>query len=286
MPSLDLKKPKSNRKLVGLVFVITGILSVVFWWQGRRNEPLLQPLNVSYSLNQKKITPTRDTTRSTSAFVSSLADELSGSQGDYGLYVYRLGENRGYGINEDQVYPAASIMKVPIMVAAFKAAEEEKITLDEATLELLRAMGKRSDNEAPTAIIQKVGRGYIEEVMSDLGMTKSNLAENTTTSNDVASIWQKLHTGDYLSDEHRDQLWGFLTDSIFEERIPAGVPEGIRVVHKVGTDLDIWADAGIVYAPDPFIVVVLNDSVNLEQAKDLVPKIVRKIWDFETSLSN
>jgi beta-lactamase class A len=290
--SLDLKKNSVNRRLVGIVFVITGIMSGIFWWQGREipsqvegaDSGWFEPLNITYKVNQKKPVSTRDNSRSTSKFVSELAVDLSNAQGEYGLYVYRLNTNRGYGINEDLVFPAASIMKVPIMAAVFKAAEQGRIELDEPTLEMLQAMGKRSDNEAPVMLSQKVGRDYVIGVMDELGMKNSDFYENTTTVSDVVALWKKLYTQNYLSSVHLEQMWEFLSDSIFEERITAGVPEGTRVVHKVGTDLDVWADAGIVLTDDPFVVVILNDEVNLEQAKDLVPKVVKKIWDFESSV--
>jgi beta-lactamase class A len=43
----------------------------------------------------------------------------------------------------------------------------------------------------------------------------------------------------------------------FNEAIPAGVPPGTRVAHKTGDLTKVHHDAAIVYAPRPFVLVVL-----------------------------
>ena len=71
------------------------------------------------------------------------------------------------------------------------------------------------------------------------------------------------------------------------------------MVHKVGTDAGVWADAGIVECKvqstgeasasrvkckvEPMVVVILNQGVKREEAMKAVPEIVRMIWDYEIS---
>jgi beta-lactamase class A len=43
----------------------------------------------------------------------------------------------------------------------------------------------------------------------------------------------------------------------FREGIPAGVPDGVAVAHKTGSITRIRHDAGIVYGPRPYVLVVL-----------------------------
>ena len=43
----------------------------------------------------------------------------------------------------------------------------------------------------------------------------------------------------------------------FNEGIPAGLPAGIRVAHKTGEITKIHHDAAIVFAPKPFVLVIL-----------------------------
>jgi beta-lactamase class A len=43
----------------------------------------------------------------------------------------------------------------------------------------------------------------------------------------------------------------------FNEGIPAGLPPGTRVAHKTGELTKMHHDAAIVYAPRPFVLVIL-----------------------------
>ena len=56
----------------------------------------------------------------------------------------------------------------------------------------------------------------------------------------------------------------------FNAGIPAGLPAGTPVAHKTGTITRIHHDAGIVYAPRPYVMVVLTRGFDDEKASDLV----------------
>lgn len=319
---INVKKPVVNRWLIGVAFGLTGIVSVIFWWRGTEKDRLpnlegwWQPLRISYSVQPRHVARSEaDISRPTARFISQLRRKLEEESGDYGVYVYRLGEKVGYGLAEDQVLPAASIMKVPIMVAVYRAAAQGQINLDETYVlqegdkqsgsgpiefmaagtkltirRLLEEMGKKSDNTAPMILIRLVGRSAIKDTLQTLGMTRTDFDKNTTTAYDVAKMWHSLYLGKVVTGDYREQLWGMLRDTIYEDRIPAGLSKGeVVVVHKVGTDVGVWADAGIVMPAkpeqnfDPLVIVILNQGVNIEEAKEAVPQITTMIWDFELS---
>jgi beta-lactamase class A len=311
MPSLvkspALKPDSPNRKLVGGLFLITGILSAFFYFKGDHKVEWAAA-KFSYTVEDKKVNSDRDTSRATNQLISQLQTALDQTDGTYAIYVYRLAEDKGYGINEQQLMPAASIMKVPIMAATFKAVEEGKITLEDtynlqaadkrsgsgpieymnvgtslSVQRLLEEMGKKSDNTAPIILIKLLGKDYIGKVMTDLGMTNTNFDDNEITALDINNAWKKLYKDHYLSDEHLQLMWEFLQDSIYEDRIPLGLPQDTQLVHKVGTDMDIWADSGIVLTDKPFVITILNKEVKQDQAKKLVPQITKLIWDYEST---
>ena len=293
---LNLKRPIVNRKLIAWGFILTGLVSVGSWAWGRTKES--QPpaasgesakgikeegggwwgqVKISYTVQ-----PQASPTPATQAIVAQLQTQLATASGEYGTYVYRLADKVGYGISDAKVFPAASIMKVPIMVAAYRKIEVGSLKLEEAQ-SLLEAMGKRSDNTASATLTKMIGRQFISRTIKDLGMAHTDFDANTTTASDVGVMWRNLYEGKLINSTHRDELWEFLQNSIFEERIPAGVPAGTVVIHKVGTEADEWADAGIVMGKQPFIVVILNQKVNLAEATKLVPQLVKTIWHGETA---
>jgi len=112
-------------------------------------------------------------------------------------------------------------------------------------------------------------------------MTKTSLGKGETTPADLGLFFRKLYAGSILSREHRDEILGYLTKTFDESRIPAGVPEEVRVAHKVGTDIGIIADAGIVFAKRPFIVAIMSFDVSEKEAKEVLPEIAKAVWEFE-----
>jgi len=260
---VNLKRMPVNRKLIGWVFVVTGLVSGWLWW--REQKPQLEPLKISYQIERKE---------EEEKPVARIRSRLNSAQGDWAVAVYRLDEKKGYGVNEETVLPAASIMKVPIMMAVFRKIEAGSLKLEDVE-EDLRATGKRSDNDAPATLVQMVGRDFVKQTIAQLEMAHTDFDANTTTAYDVVMMWRKIY------EEKNQQLLDLLQDSIYEDRIPPGLPVGISFVHKVGTDLDIWSDAGIVMAEKPFVLVIMNEKVDMDEAKKLVPELTALIWDYE-----
>lgn len=307
--SVDLKRNTTNHWIIAALFIFTGLVSVGFWLKGRSpGESLLQPYKISYNVQAKKIRTNNDTSRATTQFLTTLQDTLQDTQGSYSIYVYRLNEDKGYGLNEDVVMPAASIMKIPIMTAVLSLVDGGQLRLTDSyplnsddirsgsgplefvtpgtqlTLDyLLKVSGQNSDNTAPVILDKIVGVNVVKAMISKLGMASTSFDDNTTTAADLGAMWKNLYAGNILSSNSHDVLWTDLENSIYEDRLPAGVPDNVEVVHKVGSDSDLWSDSGIVLAKEPFVLSILTQGVDLQQAQALVPKITKMIWNYESA---
>ena len=291
---LNLKKPVVNRKLIAWGFILTGLISIGGWAVGRfhtqssassKKDVAVEkesgnswwgPVKISFTITPPTPNPVGQ------AVISKLQAQLGEDSGSYGIYVYRLSDKVGYGLNADHPFPATSIMKVPIMVATYRQVESGQINLVDVQDDL-EAIGIKSDNDAPVALTNLVGRDFIHQTINDLGMAHSDFDQNLTTAFDLGVMWKNLYEGKLISPEHWQQMQKFLTGSFFEDRIPAGIPSEVTVVHKVGTDLDKWADSGIVLTAKPFVISILNDQVDQIAAKDLVPQLVQTIYAAETA---
>jgi beta-lactamase class A len=65
----------------------------------------------------------------------------------------------------------------------------------------------------------------------------------------------------------------------FNEGIPAGVPPGTRVAHKTGEITRIQHDAAIVYAPRPFVLVILTRGIeDPKKSSALIATITRELY--------
>jgi len=206
-------------------------------------------------------------------------------RGEYGVYVYRLDSKESYGVKEEEIFTAASLIKLPVMLTAYQESEKGSLKLDDYRGKL-EAMGKRSDNNAFNQVVKVLGAEKIQKTINDLGMNKTSFAKNETSPADIGLFFWELYGGRLISDEHKNEFLSFLTDTIYEDRIPAGIPDDIRVAHKIGTETGAFSDAGIIFAEKPFILVIMSDGALESEAEEVLPKITQAVWKFEAGLSN
>jgi beta-lactamase class A len=65
----------------------------------------------------------------------------------------------------------------------------------------------------------------------------------------------------------------------FNEGIPAGLPPGARVAHKTGEITKIHHDAAIVFAPRPFVLVILvRGLADIKDSAALMADITRLLY--------
>ncbi len=212
--------------------------------------------------------------------------ELSGV---YALYVIRLDDGSSYGVNHTQVMQAASLIKLPIMAMVYKKAEDGIIELDSKApdssstyRQLLEAMGQRSDNSAQIKVVSALGEDKIQKYIDDLGMEDTSFKENLTTPKDIGLFFERLFKGLVIGEAGREEMLGFLTNTIYEDWIIKGIGK-VRVAHKYGREVHVVNDAGIVYSNRPFVLVILSDGVVEGEADRVIPQIAAKIFEIETS---
>lgn len=228
---------------------------------------------ITYEKNQPDVVNRREKENKIKKdFIESTKDK----SGLYGLYVYDLTEKRGFGVNQKELMTAASLIKLPVMAALFweKPAGYK---------DLLSAMGKRSDNSAFGKARRILGDIKINDIIKKIGMTKTILVDNVTTPEEIGLFFKKLFEGQILPKNETDEFLESLTDTIYEDWIAAGVPDGVRVAHKYGREVHVINDAGIIFANDPFILVIMTEGVVEKEADLVIPGIAEEVYRIETS---
>jgi beta-lactamase class A len=299
---------------------VTGLVSFGLWWRGRvihgktDLKSITEPLEISYVVEPTTV-PVNKLKIQTDDLVKNIDGLVSTASGEYAFYVFRLESGWEYGLRENEIMPAASIMKVAVMVAVQEAVANGRMSLDDIYTmeeadratgsgplqfelsgttykisELLNYLGKNSDNTAWLMFNRRLGNNLLEDTVQEMGMTESSYQNLTTTAKDMAKMFAYIYRGKAGGETGKQAIWGYLTDSIYEDRIPLGIPDGVDLVHKVGTDDGVWADAGIIMPKsgkiEPFILVILDKGVDRNQATMIVPEITRKIWNFESQNSS
>jgi len=307
----DLKRVKSEgRKWVLVLLVFTFVASLGFWiWgevQGGRTG-IISPVGEKTTTISKREEEPPKVQKDTKATEDKIRELVKDSKGTYGIYVYNLTDKQSFGLNQDEVFPAASLIKLPVILALYKKAEkgeielETKYVLKEADKrtgagiiqykpagtvytyrKLAELMGQQSDNTAFQVIRSLLGDEEIQKTIDNLGMSKTSLSKNETSPMDIGLFFRKFYSQSILTRNHRDEILDYLTKTAFEDRIPAGVPEEVRVAHKIGTETGSFSDAGIVFGQKPFILVILSKDALEKEALEALPEITKIVWEFES----
>jgi beta-lactamase class A len=158
--------------------------------------------------------------------------------------------------------------------------------------QLCELMITASSNLATNLLIEKLGvdniRATVHSLHSDgmnvLRGVEDNKAfakglNNTTTARGLQQLLEAIARGEAFDQESSGQMIEILERQKFNEGIPAGLPPGTRVAHKTGEITKIHHDAAIVFAPKPFVLVILVRG--LAETKDsarLMADITRQLY--------
>jgi beta-lactamase class A len=313
------KQPDSRKERVQIgVFLLLSVgLSALFWlttsWRSlevRIRSEFFSEKKKDVIREKAIITQPAKRRKSTAELSVMVGQYLSQQPGDWAVWVETLeDEPFVWSLKGEDIFPAASLMKLPLAVATYWAVENGELSLDQKIVvkksDVRRGAGSlqyrklpaavsldrlaflllnQSDNTAFAVLSRILGKEKISQAIDRLGMKNTSWEDFTTTAADQATFFRQLYRREILSEKDSEKFLDSLTDTTFETRIPKGVPEGIRVAHKVGTEKDTISDAGVVFVPhDPFILVILSKNAGQQSAEKAIAELTNQIYWFLVS---
>ncbi|MBD3263709.1 MAG: serine hydrolase [Candidatus Omnitrophica bacterium] len=214
---------------------------------------------------------------------------------------------------ENEVFPAASIIKLPVLASALLAVSDGHIGLNDKIIieredivggsgllkakkfpyeltfqELLELMISVSDNSATNKVIDLLGKDTINKYFKKLGFKDTVLIrammdfskrnrgiENYTSVEDILVVLEKIYKGELVNRKISDIALDFLKKQKVNTRIPRYLPSEVEVAHKTGLERGVVHDAGIVYASKgDYIICVLTKGVgSYTRAKKFIAEL-------------
>jgi beta-lactamase class A len=161
--------------------------------------------------------------------------------------------------------------------------------------ELCELMITYSSNLATNILIDRLGVTQIRATVARLGAggmdvkrgVEDNVAfragqNNTTTAAALARLLGAIAGGKAASAASCREMVDVLARQHFNDAIPAGVRPGTRVAHKTGGITRIQHDAALVFAPRPYVLVVLVRGIDDEKkGHALIAAIAHEIDEAE-----
>lgn len=234
---------------------------------------------------------------------------LARHDGTYGVFIIDLKSGRALSINGDQRFPAASTFKLPMSLHIFDQVEKGKVSLDEVLAysdedweagtgvlqasvegdtftvrELVELAITHSDNIATNILLRRFGLYNIMTYMEqDLGGRVVNIEDGAivTTPRDMAVYMRKAQSDELLRQaELRGLLLDSLENTVFEDRVAAGVPAGVPVAHKIGTLPGVVNDVALVGAAErPFVIAAFSMDVWEDEAAEVITGLTRTVYE-------
>jgi beta-lactamase class A len=199
---------------------------------------------------------------------------ITGFNGEIGIYLHNLRNNKVVTINADSSFPTASIVKVPILIGIMDKMNKgelnyhQSLTYKDSLLyegvdilgsfknnekielsKVLMLMLTTSDNTASLWLQGLAGTGTrINQLMDSLGYTATRVNSRTpgreenrkqfgwgqTTPRDMARVFHDMTRGTLLGDSTSNRMLKLLSRNYWDEEALSQIPAGIFVASKNG----------------------------------------------------
>ena len=231
--------------------------------------------------------------------------------GTFGLYYHNLVTGEKRAINAEQPFLAASVIKLPVLMAVMQEIHEgrlhptDTLSLDreekvpscgalfymdepqQVTLkDLYTLMIILSDNTAANRLMRLVGMDRINQVIETAGLQHTRLnrllfdaeaqgqgKENTFSPADAGLLLEAIEQGTFVSPDMSREAKDILLLQQLKNKLRALIPRSVPIAHKTGEDSDMTHDVGIVYAKQPFVLCLASNDTDGIAAEEAIRRI-------------
>jgi beta-lactamase class A len=252
------------------------------------------------------------------AFQAQLAAYSMRAPGHVGIAVQDVATGLSTGINASAEMPAASTIKIPVMVEVFRQLgtgrfdlntrvrlqradkdwgwgdlSDARVGTSYPVSRLLALMIDNSDNTATNMLIRLVGRANINTEMAGLGLSHTRLTDSIRSAgnsirwalrsspNDMAHLLGAMAKNDLVDEWSSREMIAILRGQRHNGLLPQPLPRGTTIAHKTGTLHDTLNDVGIVYlGEEPYVIAVMTtDLPTLDSGRRFIRGVSRMAYD-------
>jgi len=209
-----------------------------------------------------------------------------------------LKSGRCWTYHPDDLFPAASLIKVPVMISAFYKISEGELSLNEMLVlrrrtrvggsgslkwrpdgtrlsvsELLIHMINESDNTATAMVLDRLGIGWVQQQFPRMGLLYTGIYpegmsikggrvahENYTTAREMSMLLEKIYRGEIVDKDSSALMLEILKRrKAVPSRLAKGLPRGWEIAHKTGLLRMACHDSAIFFTPNgDYVMTVLT----------------------------
>jgi beta-lactamase class A len=240
-----------------------------------------------------------------------LFEQTAPYEKSFGLYFEYLPTGTSIGINSNDEFYAASLFKVPVIMAYYHGMDrlgikdDPIITLQPDQLdsefgdlwkkgagyqlkasEAVKLALVESDNTAAKALVPYITAEDFSEVYNGIDLDlRADQKGALVSVRDYSSVLKALYFSSVLSKETSQKMLDLLSKTKFSDKLVAGVPDEIMVAHKIGNFIDDdgnkgFRDCGIVYASSRPYILCMFSLGDETLARDRMQRASKTIYDY------
>jgi beta-lactamase class A len=234
------------------------------------------------------------------------------------VYFRDLENGPVFGVNENDDFAPASLLKLPLALVYLTQAERDPSLLSEQLSvsepqwdfvvnfpssqpeidpqephtvdELLMHMLKHSDNNAYGVLqthLYEIGqKDLITKTFLELGfLSPADISDEVLSVRRYGAIFRALYNVSYLNAELSEKMLSLLSDTEFKIGLDDGVPDSIHIAHKFGErTLESGErqlhDCGIIYYPkNPYLLCVMTRGNEFKMLDTVITEISRVVYE-------
>lgn len=239
----------------------------------------------------------------------NIETRLSRVNAPYSFYFEYLPSGTSIRIGDDNELVAASLIKLPVVMNLYRAAELGRINLDQTVEvtpadiddgygDLWKNPGRRltlreaaqlalskSDNTAIRVVLRNI-QGLLkedEQSMSALDIDYDLEEQRAVISaKSYGSVLKCLYFACFIDRDDSQAVLRDLTQSDYKQRLVKPLPKDLPVAHKIGTFSEklSQSDCGIIYIPKRQYLLCMMAGVSKTEGDRLISEISAEVYDF------
>ncbi|MEH1932297.1 MAG: serine hydrolase [Nostoc sp.] len=234
-----------------------------------------------------------------------------------GMFFVDLETGNYLDISGDKVFPAASTIKFPILIALFEKIDAGKVKLNDTlvmrrdlvasgsgdlqyqrvgtkltVLQTINKMISISDNTATNMIIDRLGgKAKLNQRFGSWGLKNTVIRNllgdfkgtNTTSPADLVKLSALIQYHKLISDASRSQALDILNHCHNRKLLAAGLGSGAVIAHKTGDIGFVIGDAGIIEMPNGkryLAGIFVRRPYNDSRGRDFVRQVSQLVYTY------
>ena len=209
------------------------------------------------------------------------------------IFVWDYSTGKYASVNSDEIFPAASIIKIPVLLEFFRSVEAGQVSIDDKMVLtnyyraegsgdiqfqregnkysmdfLARKMIQISDNSSTNMLMSSIGgMNSVNRAIKSWGLKRTEInnwlpdmgGTNVTTAEDLARMLYNIENTSFLSPSSKEKIFEYMGGVKNNRLIHSGLSPKASFYHKTGDIGYMLGDAGIVVTPDnhKYIVAIM-----------------------------